>query len=134
MNTKSLSLNNIQDILSYLGKECYQDKENNTRVRFIPGIFDDSIGHLFDDIVKDAEENILSRDAMVIHLWEIVRPNSTCRIHYSICNGIEDPNYEIDYYFNTTTSARVFENTNTFGGDNYIFYSNTKRSNKRVKM
>jgi hypothetical protein len=130
MDNQSLPLNNIQDILSYLGKECYQDKDNKTHIRFIPGIFDDTIGYLFDDV--EVEEFVLSSSTN-IHSWEIIRPNSTCKINYTTCNGVENPEYEIDYYFNTLKSWRAYENTITFGGNNYIFYSNNKRPSKREK-
>ena len=93
-----------------LGKEYYHDKDNKIRVRFIPGFFDNSLGELFDCIMKESVMDCNSN----LHCWEILRHNSRCLIHYSVTNDIEDPKYEISYFFNTQCQ-RIHKTLIAFG-------------------
>ena len=114
----------LQDILSFLGKEFYQDKKNKTQIRFIPGIFDNVLGYLFEDISYCGDDEYLLRSIRIkTSTVEVTRPNSTCYIDYSTYD--EDfESYKISYYFNNQYPyiEDVCHETYTFDDHCYMFY------------
>ena len=87
-----LPMDIIQDILSFLGKEFYQDKKNTTQIRFIPGIFDNVLGYLFDEVSHDPGEDFTVEEEprrVRLSVTEIRRPNCTCLVTRTFYNDIE---------------------------------------------
>ena len=50
LTTVNLPMFVIQDILSYLGRDIYQDKNGDWYFRFTPGLYDDALGWMFQSI------------------------------------------------------------------------------------
>ena len=57
----------IQDILSYLGRDIYQDKKGNWHFRFTPGLYDDEMVSMHEDIVdSDTYWRVLEFDILTL--------------------------------------------------------------------
>jgi hypothetical protein len=102
-----------QEIVSYIGKEWYQDKKNKTILRFIPGSFDNILGYLFKDI--DIKCSIIhhiggmhgTSTFVFDYRVDVIRQNSICTIQY--CSYNEKYHYcYIDYHLNTSQYHNIY--------------------------
>lgn len=88
-----LPMDIVHDILSYIGKELYQDKRNKThQIRFIPGIYDDVLGHLFEEVYHDPGEDFTVEDEprrVRLSVTEFRRPNCMCLVTRTFYNDVE---------------------------------------------
>jgi hypothetical protein len=116
--TATLSLDILQYILSYLNKECYQDRNNMTNIRFIPGIYENMFGYLYQNVTDQYIDGLFGCIAQFLH---ITRPNVVCYSYYrfssidSICS--------ITYFFNDArpSDERDPKKTHTIENCTYIF-------------
>ena len=85
-----LSKDVVQYILSYINKECYQDTQKKTQIRFIPGSFDDKLGYLF--------KKITFQKSVIFDQVIISRPKCICGIKF-YKSTTEEERIVRDYYF-----------------------------------
>ena len=98
----------IQNILSYIGNEYYQDKDNKTQIRFIHGVFDDVIGYLFKDVsYNSGQEHHIFGYNRRISLTHIIRPGNVCNVMCTFYDNIEHE-YEIICYFYKWKENKVY--------------------------
>ena len=128
--TALLPIETVQDILSYLGKEFYQDNDKTLQIRFLPGIFDNALGYLFKKVftrmVREVPEIIYDYEAHTVKIerirffsLKIRRRHSRCQVDYHTCNDREMLD-SIEYFFGCTDPAQT---TNyQFGKSRYRFF------------
>ena len=110
MTTPSLPMFIVKDILSYLGRDIYQDKKGDWYFRFTPGLYDDALGWMFQSITTIVTSNLQHIPSdMADKIWRfdeirqyrtyIDRPRCCVIVTYYTCNHIEKPGYKITYDF-----------------------------------
>ena len=104
----------VQDILSFLGKEFYQDNNKTLQIRFLPGILDNALGYLFEKVFTRTLTRLHTRtychyttgdlinERIQFFSMEIHRRNTRCRIDYHTCDDREMID-SIHYLFNICT-------------------------------
>lgn len=115
---KSILLNTDtqQYILSYLGKELYQDKKKQIQIRFN---FNNILGYLFKDVSQEGSLNEIeeeeseieeakSEHIIIKYTLTITRPKCTCVMSYIVIDYGSDlnncPFYEVNYVFHDVKS------------------------------
>lgn len=106
MITPSLPTSFIQDILSYLGRDIYQDKKNDWYFRFTPGLYDDALGWMFQSITSIVNRRLQHIPGdMEDSVWrfneirQIDRPRCCVIVSYYTCNHIDKADYSITFRF-----------------------------------
>lgn len=107
----------------------YQDKEGNSHIRFLPGLYDTALDFLFPKVlcilspclqkVYDVEESAWKFDEMIYSVVYIHRPKSSVCILSNTRNGVHSSNYSIEYHF--TKRNRPYVNGSTYKIENNIY-------------
>ena len=119
----------IKDILSYFEMDLYQGKRGNWYI-FNEGVYD-SLKLMFPKVrirvmkstqpVYDVEESVWRTDEILYTKKYFCRPRASVKISSKTRNGIQSPDYSIDYKLHIICEHRVNCTTHQINNITYYF-------------